>query len=253
VPPGDSSIFDTAALLSAVSALQVPLDESRLALLERYARLVIAWNQRVNLTAVVDPYGLAIRHFADSLSVAAVWRPSRAEQVVDVGAGAGFPGLVVKVVWPQIALTLVEATGKKAAFLLEVVRELELGGVTVVAARAEEAAHRPDLRERFDIALARAVAPLPTLLELTVPFLKPGGRAILHKAGDVAAEATAGKRAMGHLGAAELQLTPVTLPALSGRLLVEVTKRWPTPASYPRRPGIPRKHPLGSGRALHPA
>lgn len=253
MPLGDAPVFDTAALLSAVGVFRLPLDESRLALLDRYARLVIEWNQRLNLTAVVDPHGIALRHFADSLSVAAVWQPTRAEQVVDVGAGAGFPGLVVKIIWPQIALTLVEATGKKAAFLLEVIRALELGGVTVVAARAEEAAHRPDLRERFDIALARAVAPLPTLLELTVPFLKPGGRAVLHKAGDIAAETAAGKRAMGRLGAADLQVTAVTVPGLSDRLFVTVTKRWPTPASYPRRPGIPRKHPLGSGRAPDPA
>lgn len=239
-------VFDVAALRAGVAPLGVPLDDDRLAQLDQYARLILAWNQRINLTAVTDPTGIALRHFADSLSVAAVWQPKRAETVVDVGSGAGFPGLVLKIVWPAIALTLIEATGKKAAFLLEAVRVLQLGGVQVVAARAEEAAHRPDLREQFDRALARAVAPLPTLLELTVPFLKVGGRALLHKSGDLGGELTAAEQAMRPLGAAGLRVIPVDLPGLSRRLLVEVSKDAPTPPAYPRRPGIPSKRPLGS-------
>lgn len=241
----DPPAFDLPALLAGAASLQLPLDDSRLAQFDRYARLLIDWNQRVNLTAILDPRGIAVRHFLDSLSVALLWRPTRGARVVDVGAGAGFPGLVLKIVWPELALTLVEATGKKAAFLHQAVRELELGGVTVVAARAEEAAHRVELRERFDLALGRAVAPLPVLLELTLPFLAVGGRAIYHKAGDIAAERAAAERAIGKLGGSTIRVTPVPLPGLEGRWLVEAVKRWPTPAAYPRRPGVPKKQPLG--------
>ena len=242
---GDAPAFDRAALLTATAPLGLPLDENRLGLLDRYARLLLDWNERASLTAVVDPQGVAIRHFADSLSVALLWQPTVGVKVVDVGAGAGLPGLVLKIVWPEIALTLVEATGKKAAFLYEVARQLDLGGVSVVAARAEEAAHRPDLRERFDLALARAVAPLPALFELTLPFLAVGGRAILHKAGDIAGEVAAGERALGTLGGSALRVTPVALPSLSGHLLVEVRKQSPTPPGFPRRSGVPAKRPLG--------
>jgi len=242
---GDAPAFVSAALLRAVAPLGLSLDNSRLALLDRYARLLLDWNQRINLTAIVDPEGIAVRHFADSLSIALLWQPTVGAKVIDVGAGAGLPGLVLKIVWPEIALTMVEATGKKAAFLHEVVRLLDLGGVSVVAARAEEAAHRPDLRERFDLALARAVAPLPALLELTLPFLAVGGRALFHKSGDIAAELAAGERALGKLGGSSLRVTPVALPLLPERLLVEARKRWPTPPAYPRRPGVPTKQPLG--------
>ena len=169
---------------------------------------------------------------------------------VDVGSGAGLPGLALKLAIPRLRLTLVEATGKKAGFLRDLVDELALDDVEVCAERAETLAQRPDWREIYDVALARALAPLAPLLELTLPFLRVGGLLVAPRRGDDAAARTAAGEASRLLGGGPLQTMPVTVdPLADGRVLTVVDKLNSTPATYPRRPGQPAKSPLGSRTA----
>ncbi len=214
-------------------------------------------NAKFNLTAITDPADIQRLHFADSLTVipavdayvhliggdVAMLSTVR---VLDVGSGAGFPGLPLAIMRPRVAVTLLEATGKKAAFLRRVADDLGLDNVTVLNYRAEEAAHHPTLRGHIDIVLARAVARLPVLLEYALPFVRPGGFVLALKRGDIAAEIAGGARAAALLGGTLGASTPVAISGLEGHLLVRVDKTGDTPARYPRYPGVPAKNPLGN-------
>lgn len=244
-------------LHDAALALGLDLQPDHLVAFERYRAELIAWNQRFNLTSVDDPAAIETTHFLDSLSALLALpridgRPldhwlSRPLSAVDVGAGAGFPGLPLKIVWPALQLTLVEATGKKCRFLQHVVETLGLRGVAVVNARAEDFG-RAAGRERFDLALGRAVAPLPTLLEYTLPLLRLGGWLVAQKGRYPGDELSAAQEALRTLGGSLHDVMAITVPGLDAeRHLVIVAKAAATPAAYPRRAGIPQKHPLGSG------
>jgi 16S rRNA (guanine527-N7)-methyltransferase len=241
-------------LVAGAAALGLPLSDAQRARFARYQALLLDWNTRLNLTAIVEPAAVERLHFLDSLTCAlpllARWGTAAAIpplRVIDVGSGAGFPGLPLKLALPQLRLTLLEATGKKAAFLAHVVAELELDGVTVVAERAEVAAHQAVHREAYDVALARALATLPVLLELTLPFLRVGGLLVAPRKGDLAGELARAALALRELGGAARPPQPIALPELAdGRALVLVDKVAPTPAAYPRRPGLPAKRPLAA-------
>jgi len=223
------------------------LDDRQLRQFEDYYRLLIAANQRVNLTSVTAYEEVQRRHFGESLAVAAalyqadVLQPGQAARAIDLGAGAGFPGLPIKIAHPSLRLTLLESADKKTRFLEEVVERLALADVSVVTGRAESAAHEPVHREAYDLALARALAPLPVLTELALPFLRLGGVLAAPKGSRVAQEVAAAALALrtcgGHL------LSTERLPG-SQLALVLVEKTAPTPSAYPRRPGIPAKRPL---------
>jgi 16S rRNA (guanine527-N7)-methyltransferase len=162
-----------------------------------------------------------------------------------VGAGAGFPGIPLKIAFPGLRLALLEATLKKASFLTHVVKELALQDTQVIAERAEDAARRPEHRETYDIVVARALAPMAALTELTLPFCKPGGCVVAMKKGDIAGELAGAQRAIALLGGRLREVKPVSAPGLEdGRALVIVDKVAPTPAAYPRRAGLPAKRPL---------
>ncbi|GAB4575925.1 MAG: 16S rRNA (guanine(527)-N(7))-methyltransferase RsmG [Anaerolineae bacterium] len=216
---------------------------------QRAFRLMAAelldWNQRVNLTAITDPDEVEIRHFLDSISVlrAVTLQPSM--RVIDVGTGAGFPGLPLRIVCPKIHLTLLESTGKKTEYLQHVVNLLELTNVQVVTARAEEAGQDPAHREQYDVALARAVARLPVLVEYLLPLLKVGGKMIALKGESAAQEVSAAREALRLLGGEMQRLIPVELPEVADtHYLVVIQKVAASPAKYPRRPGIPARKPL---------
>lgn len=222
------------------------LTEAQLSAFERYRQELMAWNERVNLTGILDPEEIVVKHFLDSLSVylALPDRPSTLS-LIDVGSGAGFPGLPLKIARPDLRLTLLEATGKKTVFLQHIVETLKLTGVTIVTARAEEAGRRPEHRERYDVAVARAVAPLPVLAEYTLPLVKVGGRVILQKGQHPADEVKQATNALGILGGRINRVLPVTVPGLAAeRHLVVIQKNKPTPPQYPRRPGLPAKKPI---------
>lgn len=234
--------------------LGLELSDRQLAAFDRYRAELIHWNQRFNLTSVAEPAQIDTAHFLDSLSCLVAlpaidrqpldaWLAST-PMAVDVGAGAGFPGLPLKIAWPSLRLTLVEATGKKVRFLQHLIELLELEDVTVVYARAEDYG-QGEGRERFDLALTRALAPLPATLELTLPLLRIGGWLISQKGRHPEEELAASRVALQTLGGSVHDAIPVEVPGLEAqRTLVIIAKAGRTPLAYPRRAGVPKKQPL---------
>lgn len=233
-------------LRNGAQHFNLTLTDAQLAAFEQYSQELIAWNQRANLTNITAPDEIAIKHFLDSLSLyplLAELPPTLA--LIDVGTGAGFPGLPLKLALPQLRLTLLESTGKKTAFLQHLIQVLHLTGVSLLTARAEEAGRRPDQRECYDVATARAVAALPALAEYTLPFVKQSGLVIVQKGRYPADEIKAAANALGILGGKVSQIVPVTVPGLNAeRHLVVLQKIKSTPPQYPRRPGLPAQKPI---------
>jgi 16S rRNA (guanine527-N7)-methyltransferase len=238
-------------LIDGAQALGLHLTPKQQAAFQLYYEELVAWNQKFNLTAITEYEQVQIRHFLDSLSCLlaeetrlALSRPDAC--VIDVGTGAGFPGIPLKLVCPGIHLTLLEATGKKVSFLDHVVERLGLRRVMVIKARAEELGHDPAHREKYDLALARAVADLPVLVEYALPFCRQGGWVIAQKGEAGAAEAWNAERPISLMGGELRRVMPLELSGLpEDRSLVVIEKISPTPEIYPRRPGIPSKRPLG--------
>jgi 16S rRNA (guanine527-N7)-methyltransferase len=237
-------------LVEGARSLGLRLTPEQQAAFEIYYQELVTWNQKFNLTAITEYDQVQIRHFLDSLSclLAEDLRSTFARpgtRAIDVGSGAGFPGIPLKMVCPSVRLTLLEATGKKVAFLEHIARRLGLQAVTAVHARAEELAHDAAHREQYDVVLARAVAELPVVVEYTLPFCKVGGWVVAQRGEDGPADAWKAGRAIGLLGGELRRVAPVELPGLpEDRCLVVIYKASPTPAAYPRRPGVPSKRPL---------
>jgi 16S rRNA (guanine527-N7)-methyltransferase len=247
-PASETDPLPTGLLEQEAGRMGLALTPAQLALFTRYYHELIEWNERVNLTAIVGWEAVQVQHFLDSLSCLPALPPaSRAAPyaIVDVGAGAGFPGLPLKIVLPHARLTLVESVGKKAVFLKHVVQALGLADVDVVALRAEEAGQHPAHRAHYDLAVARAVATLAVLAEYTLPLLQVGGTVVALKGRDVEEEVAAAQRALHALGGRLVGVHRVVLPGLDGpRHLVVLEKVRRTPPQFPRRPGMPQKHPL---------
>jgi 16S rRNA (guanine527-N7)-methyltransferase len=239
-------------LIEGAKALGLRLTAQQQAAFQAYYEELVVWNQRFNLTAITEYEQVQIRHFVDSLSCllaeetrAALNRPEA--WTIDVGAGAGFPGIPIKLVYPSVRLTLLEATGKKVTFLEHMIDQLALRRVSAIHARAEELARDPAHREQYDLVLARAVAEMPVVAEYTLPFCKVGGWVIAQKGEAGAAEAWSADQAIKLLGGELRRVVHVELPGLpEDRSLVIIEKVSPTPEAYPRRPGIPSKRPLSS-------
>ena len=232
-------------LAAGARALGLDLTPAQLDQFARYQAMLLDWNTRINLTAIAAPEDVQRKHFLDSLTCLAVLPPG-ALRLIDVGSGAGFPGLPLLLARPELSVTLLEATGKKVKFMEHVVAELGLTGVRIVNARAEEAGRDPAERERYDWAVARAVAPLPELAEYLLPLVRVGGCALAQKGRDAAAEAEGAARALKRLGGRLAEVRRVFVPDLEDeRALIVVEKVTPTPKQYPRRPGEPRKNPIG--------
>jgi 16S rRNA (guanine527-N7)-methyltransferase len=222
------------------------LTSGQLEAFELYYRELTAWNARDNLTAITDYEDVQVKHFLDSLSCLQVLTAlSPQTRCIDIGAGAGFPGLPLKMVSPQIRLTLLEAKGKKVRFLEHLVQGLGLRDVKIIKGRAEELGQHPCHREAYGLALARAVAELPVLLEYGLPLTMVGGTFVAQKGAEIEGEVEAAQTAMGILGGLLKEVKEVHLPGMEvSRRLVVVEKVGPTPQKYPRRAGIPAKRPL---------
>lgn len=236
-------------LASSAGAFGITLTDDQVAAFARYRDLLLDWNQRVNLTAITEPVEVVRLHFLDSLSVLlAVPKDLRqgVARVIDVGSGAGFPGLALAIALPAWRVTVLEATGKKVRFLDHVISALRLTNARAVDSRAEVLAHDKEERARYDVVTARALAPLPTLLEYCQPFARPGGITIALKKGELGEELAAGGRAAKLLGGTLLPPVQVTAAGLDdGRVLVPAQQERPSLPLYPRAAGAPTKHPLG--------
>jgi 16S rRNA (guanine527-N7)-methyltransferase len=233
-------------LEAGAKKLGIGLNSKQLEQFDAYYYELVDWNRQVNLTAITDYEEVQLKHFLDSLTVALAWPLGRGNGVIDVGTGAGIPGIPLKIAFPDIKLVLLEATAKKVSFLYHIREKLALNDVEIIVGRAEEVAHVPGYRERFDLVLSRAVAPLPTLVELTLPFCAIGGSFIAQKKGSVDEEVGRADRAIELLGGKLQELKRIELEEfVDERYLVVIDKIAPTPEKYPRRPGIPGKRPLG--------
>lgn len=236
-------------LVAASAAHNLALTAGQLEAFEAYAALLAEWNARVNLTALTGAREFAERHVADSLSAWSAENFAAGASVIDVGSGAGFPGLPLKIVHDGLRVALLDSNGKRVEFLRAVVSRLKLRGVCVVHARAEDAAREPAHRERYDVAVARSVAPLNVLAEYALPFVRLGGCLVALKGAGAAEEVREATRALGLLGGGAPTMRAVHLPGDTqpGRAVVRVPKLAPTPARYPRRAGMPKKRPLSVG------
>jgi len=234
-------------LVKGCNTLGLDLTSFQLDQFELYYQELIDWNKRINLTAITDYHNVQIKHFLDSLSVyLALKDVSLASlKMLDVGTGAGFPGIPIKIAFPDINLTLLEATSKKTTYLKYIVSKLNLIGTTVITARAEDLARESCHREQYDIVTARALAKLPVLMELTLPFCRIGGQIISQKKGDIEFELEHMQRVLDLLGGKFNGIKTVVIPdLLDERFLIVVNKVSSTPSEYPRRSGVPYKHPI---------
>jgi 16S rRNA (guanine527-N7)-methyltransferase len=237
-------------LNSGALNLGIHLTHLQLQQFETYYRELVDWNERINLTAITDYEEVQIKHFLDSLTVIAVVTPeewARPLSVIDVGTGAGLPGIPLKIVLPHIRLALLEATAKKCKFLQHITDILGLKDMEIVNMRAEAGAHDARYRERFDLVLSRAVASLPVLVELALPYCAVGGLFIAPKKGGIGNEIEQSQKAIEVMGGHLKEVKPISLEELNDkRHLVVIDKARPTPSCYPRRPGMPFKMPIGA-------
>ncbi len=223
----------------------IQLNHNQMQMLVTYERELMIWNEKISLTAIRDEQGVRTKHFLDSFSCVQAWKDKPPQTLVDVGTGAGFPGLVLKILYPRLKLTLVESVGKKVTFCRHIVDTLHLDDVNVIQARAETLGQQPRFREAFDWAVARAVAQLPILSEYLLPLVKVGGVMLAQKGESAPAESQAAENALRILGGKMRQIFPVTLPGVvEERYLIVVDKVGATPPLYPRREGTPAKKPL---------
>jgi len=249
-------------LASGTAQMGLTMLPPQAAAFDAYTRELLAWNEQFNLTAITDPEQVEIRHYLDSLALlpalAALEGVSlsalvgRTLSTVDVGSGAGLPGLALRILWPKLRLCCMEATSKKVHFLEHMTGLLGMPDVQLVHGRAEELALRPPHRAGYDLVIARAVATLPTLVEYLLPLARRGGRVVAYKGSAAHEEALAAEQGIRTLGGHLRKLIPVEVPGLAEtRVLVVIDKVSQTPDGYPRGRGLPRKQPLGCKEVSH--
>lgn len=230
-------------LKEALQIEQMPLQEHQLEQFCKYAKLLIEWNQTMNLTAITDDEGIAYKHFADSLAPLSLLGALEEKSLIDVGTGAGFPGIPLKIACPLLNLTMIDSLNKRVTFLKEVCSKLGLDAA-VYHLRAEEAGRQERLRESFDFATARAVAHLRELSEYCLPFVKPGGYFLAMKAGEVEQELAESKNAIGMMGGKVERVLSYEIEHAGKRTLLVIKKISQTPTKFPRNPAKITKTPL---------
>lgn len=224
------------------SLVGISLTGRQLRQFSRFGEMLVAWNEKINLTAITEPQEIIVKHFIDSLTLQAFLLPGA---LVDVGTGAGFPGLPLKIAMPELQVVLVDALGKRLEFIKEVIAELGLEGVETVHARAEELGRREGYREKFANVASRAVARLPVLLEYLLPLARVGGVCLAAKGSQAEQEVRESERALRVLGGQIREVAQFRLSdAAEHRSVVVISKLAPTPVGYPRRAGTPEKKPL---------
>lgn len=233
-------------LLTGLSRLGFKLTSDQLRAFETYYRELISWNKKVNLTAITKYEDVQTKHFLDSLTISPYIGVSEdPPHIIDIGSGAGFPGIPLKIMFPKISLVLIDSIGKKTRFLQYIINILGLTNAAVITGRAEELAHNALYREHFDMAISRAVGSFATVIELMLPFCSLGGVSIIQKKGDIREELNNGQKALNILGGRLTEIKTINLEEIGEeRLLVVVEKVVNTPEMYPRRAGIPTRRPL---------
>lgn len=211
----------------------------------RYYELLVERNKVMNLTGITDYNEVNLKHFTDSLMIVRLKNMYDVSELIDVGTGAGFPGIPIKIAFPHIRVVLLDSLNKRLKFLFDVIEELDLVGIETLHGRAEDHAKTSEYRERFDLCVSRAVANLSILSEYCLPFVKRGGSFISYKSGEPDQEITQSENAVNILGAKIVKIDKFLLPDTDiGRSLVQIDKVRETPGKYPRRAGIPAKEPL---------
>ena len=235
----------TALEIQARSLLRLELTARQIRQFSSLSDLLLQWNERLNLTSITDPDAIVIQHFLDSLTLLKVIDADDAPRLMDVGAGAGFPGLPLAIALPQTEVTLLESRAKKLKFIEAAGQALELDNIRTVHARAEDAGQSSAHRQGYDVVAARAVAAMPSLLEYLLPLAKVGGRAIAMLGSRAREDVERSRKAMTLLGGELHAIEPIMLPTLEQpRHLVVVHKARPTPKRYPRQAGMPTREPL---------
>ena len=234
-------------LQTKAAQLGVVLDETALERFDIYAKALVEWNEKINLTAITAPKDIVAKHFVDSLAVLTAVAPQAGAKLIDVGTGAGFPGLALLIARPDLQVTLLDSTKKKLMVLDDILQRLSLSA-ELLHARAEETGQNPQYREQFDLVTARAVAPLHLLAEYCLPFAKVGGQFVAMKSSTVREELAEGAFAVRTLGGEKPQCTTLTLEDVGARSLVLIKKRTTTNPKYPRPSAKIAKNPLISGK-----
>ena len=223
--------------------INIVFTEEQLQKFYKYMNLLIEWNEKINLTAIVEPKEIILKHFIDSLTIIKYIELNKS--VIDIGTGAGFPGIPIKIMREDLDITLLDSLNKRIHFLNEVIQKLELKNITAVHARIEEYAKNKQYRETFDIATSRAVANMTTLSEYMLPMVALKGKAICMKGSEISDEISKSKNSIKVLGGEIAKIEEFTLPKSDNkRNLILIKKERQTPGKYPRKPGIPSKEPL---------
>ena len=229
----------------ATTLLGLNLTPEQINQFQQLTELLLDWNQRMNLTGITSPSEIVIKHYLDSLTIVKVVPHFAGLRLIDVGSGAGFPGLALAIAFPKLQVTLLDATGKKLRFIDHVAEQLQLKNVRTLHARAEDAGRDGDHRAAYDLVTARAVARMPTLMELTLPFAKEECQVIAMAGSNAFEDANKAARAIDVLGGELFTIEEITLPTLiNPRYLVVIDKIKKTPRQYPRQAGTPSREPI---------
>lgn len=238
------TVYDS-YLVNLCDMFHVKLSDGQVDQFNRYYELLVKKNKVMNLTAITDYHEVCLKHFADSISLSQYYDMSCVDSLIDVGTGAGFPGIPLKILFPHLNVTLLDSLNKRLLFLEDVIDELDLDNIKTVHSRAEEAGRMKNLREHYDLCVSRAVANLSTLSEYCLPLVKVGGNFISYKAGEVEDEINAAKHAIKKLGGKIKRVEEFSLPDSDiSRSFVIIEKVYETSNFYPRKPGTPNKKPL---------
>lgn len=224
---------------------EITLSDRQKEQFDRYYELMIEKNRVMNLTGITDYDEVCLKHFTDSLTIVRIKNMDQVNSLIDIGTGAGFPGIPIKIVFPHIEVVLLDSLNKRLKFLDEVIEQLSLEKITTLHGRAEDYAKKKEYREQFDLSVSRAVANLSTLSEYCLPFVKQGGSFISYKSADSDDEIQQAEKAVKILGGDICKVDKFRLPESEiGRSLVEIKKIKSTPGKYPRKVGVPGKEPL---------
>lgn len=232
-------------LESRLEPLHITLSSMQLDQFDKFYDLLVEWNKVMNLTGITEYQDVVEKHFLDSLSIVKIIDMNQIEYAIDIGTGAGFPGIPLKIAFPDINIVLLDSLNKRIKFLDHIIEELKLDGIRTIHGRAEDYAREAGYREKFDLCVSRAVANLASLSEYCLPYVRVGGRFVSYKSGDIEQEISEGERAIKILGGKVYQVEKFNLPGTEiQRSFVMIKKMKNTQNKYPRKAGMPTKEPL---------